>query len=122
MIEHIDIKGVHTVATPNLKKYINRKFGHLDRFVPKADRSAVRVEIALVETKHEAAKQCHARATIHLPHAVINAEEATVNIFAAVDIVEAKLRNQLVRYKETHGTPRLDQRLLRRLKRVSTEV
>jgi ribosome-associated translation inhibitor RaiA len=52
-----------------------------------------------------------------LPRKEFATKETTMNIFAAVDIVEAKLKNNLRKYKETHSTgPRIF-KLKRRSKR-----
>ena len=57
-------------------------------------------------------------AILHLPHETIMVKEATINMFAAVDIVEAKLKTQLKKYKDTHGNPRLHRRLITKFKRT----
>ena len=45
---------------------------------------------------------------MHLPHEEFATKETTMNIFAAIDIVEAKLKNHLRKYKETHSNrPRI---------------
>ncbi len=40
---------------------------------------------------------------MHVPGARITAVESTINMFAAVDIVETKLKNQLKKHKEKHS-------------------
>jgi putative sigma-54 modulation protein len=46
--------------------------------------------------------------------------EGTVNIYAAIDIVEAKLKSQIVKYKEKHTTePRRGKMLTRLMGRKS---
>jgi ribosome-associated translation inhibitor RaiA len=40
--------------------------------------------------------------TLHLPHQNIVIKESALNMYAAVDIVEAKLKQQLQKYKDTH--------------------
>jgi ribosome-associated translation inhibitor RaiA len=59
---------------------------------------------------------------MHLPNEVFTVSETTINIFAAVDIVEEKLKKLLHKYKETHANPKLRQRLMARLKRQSMFV
>jgi ribosome-associated translation inhibitor RaiA len=55
---------------------------------------------------------------LHLPHETIVIKESTVNLFAAVDIAEAKLRLQLKKYKDSHSSLALHKRILRRFKHM----
>ena len=56
-----------------------------------------------------------------MPQDNITVKESTLNMFAAVDIVEAKLRNQLKKYKERHASSRLHRRLFARLRRAAVQ-
>ena len=49
-------------------------------------------------------------------------KETTVNMFAAIDVVEQKLKNQVKKYKQKNGTGRLHHRILARLKRTSGAI
>ena len=53
---------------------------------------------------------------IHLPEQRITAKDTTMNMLAAVDIVEEKLRVQLKKYHDTHKDHRARHNLLRRIK------
>ena len=44
-------------------------------------------------------------------------KETTINIYAAVDIVEAKLKNQLTRYKQKHSDKFTAMKLIKSFKR-----
>jgi len=117
MIQHLEVTGIHMQVGDDLRKYVTKKIGGLDRYVPKASRESVHITILLKEEKKKGAKECICEATLHLPHETLNVKEGTVNMFAAIDIVQAKLMSQLRRYKELHANPRLHQRLLTRFKR-----
>jgi len=81
-------------------------------------RKSAHVEIKLKEDKIKTRKQSTCEVILHLPQDIITTKETTPNMYAAVDIVEAKLKNQLKKYKEKHEHPyRLHRRLLRRLRR-----
>ena len=109
MITHIDITGIQYTVKPDLKKYVAKKIGRLDRFVPRASRKSLKVEVVLEERKTKTDRnQCEV--IIHLPDQKITAKDATVNMFAAVDIVENKLKNQLRKYKAGHGGDHQDHR------------
>lgn len=119
MIQKLDINGVHTVVTDDLKKYITRKIGKLDRYIPRKARESVHVEVFLKERVIKAKKECECEVILKLPGRTIATKEATVNMFAAVDIVEAKLRNQLKKYKDANSVRRIHRRVLSRLRRQS---
>lgn len=117
MVQHLEITGIHMHVGDDLHKYIVKKIGNLEKFVPRAARPSAHMQVLLKEEQKKGAKQCICEVTVRLPHETINITEGTINIFAAVDIVEAKLRIALKKYKELHANPRLHQRVLTRFKR-----
>lgn len=122
MIKQLDIDGIHMEVGDDLKKYVAKKIGRLDRFVPKAARPSMQVEVKLISSKAKDKNDRTCEVIMRLPHETITVKEATVNIFAAVDIAETKLRHQLKRYRTQHANPRLHQRLIARFKRRPAEV
>ncbi|HTH71901.1 MAG TPA: ribosome-associated translation inhibitor RaiA [Candidatus Pristimantibacillus sp.] len=119
MIKRIDIDGVHMEVGDDLRKYVTNKIGKLEKYVPRFARGSVHAEVKLKEGKLKAREQRTCEVILHLPHDIITVSETTINMFAAVDIVEQKLKNQLHKYKEKHSGPKLRQRLMSRLKRQS---
>ena len=125
MISHIDISGIHYEVSDDLKKYITKKVGRLDRFVPRQARKTMHAEVKLSELKTKSDRnQCEI--IIHLPESQVMAKESTVNMFAAIDIVETKVKNQLKKYKATHGGDHQDHhsklRRILRSRRSQTEL
>jgi len=116
MIKRLDISGVHMEVGDDLKKYVIKKIGRLDRFIPRSGRESVHADVKLKEGKAKDKNERTCEVIMHLPHEVVTVKETTINIYAAVDIAEAKLYNQLRRYKELHASPRLHQRMIARLK------
>lgn len=114
MIKRIELAGVQYEITDDLKKYIRRKIGKLDRYMPRHARTSAHAEVKLRESKKKDKKQCTCEVVLHLPNETLTVHEATINMFAAVDIVEAKLKNQLKRYKDKH-TPNKHRRVIRRV-------
>jgi ribosomal subunit interface protein len=53
-------------------------------------------------------------AVVTLTGSTLVSREGTVNMYAAIDIVEAKLKVQMVRYKEKHTTQPRHRRMLAR--------
>jgi putative sigma-54 modulation protein len=117
MIQKIEISGIHTEVTDDLKKYVLKKIGKMDQYMPLHARESAHAEVKLKEQKIKTRVECTAEVILHLPHDTITVKETTINMFAAVDVVEAKLKNQIVKYKETHGTKRLHQRIMNKFKR-----
>jgi putative sigma-54 modulation protein len=119
MIKKLEINGIHTVVTDDLNKYITKKIGRLDQYMPRHARESAHAEVKLKEQKIKQRVQCTCEVTLHLPQETITTKETTMNLFAAVDVVEEKLRNRIKKYKQTHGQGRLHRRVLARFKRSS---
>jgi putative sigma-54 modulation protein len=117
MIKRLDISGVHLHVDDDLRKYVHKKIGRLDHYIPKSHRASAHMEVKLKEAKAKDKKECTCEVILYLPQEVISLQESTVNMYAAIDIVEAKLKMQLNKYKSLHANPRLRQRLLVRLHR-----
>jgi putative sigma-54 modulation protein len=117
MIKRIDINGVHMDVGDDLRKYVIKKISRLNKYIPRQARDSAHFEVKLKEGRAKDKNERTCEVLLHLPHDNITISETTVNIYAAVDIVEEKLKNQLHRYKEKHTDPTLHQRLLVRLKR-----
>lgn len=117
MIQKLEINGVHMTVDKKLHDYVNKKIGKLDRYLSRHSKESAHAEIFLKEQKIKTKKECTCEVVLHLPHETLTTKETTVNMFAAVDIVEAKLKNLLKKYKDTHNTARLHRRLYAKLRR-----
>lgn len=117
MIKKFEVSAQHTELTPELKKYVTRKIGRLDRYVSRHARESVHAEVKLKESKAKDKKQFTCSVVLHLPHEVLDASEQTINMFAAIDIVETKLKNQLKKYKDMHTNSKLRRRVFARVSR-----
>jgi ribosomal subunit interface protein len=119
MIQKIDITSVHTIVDDKLQKYLMKKIGQLDRYIPRAGRDSAHIEVMLKEAKSKENDRYTCEVTMHLPHEVINVSESTPNMYSAVDIVEAKLKHQIEKYKELHASGGLHRRLANRIAKKS---
>ena len=119
MIQHIDIAAGQKqyVIDADLAKYIRKKIGKLDRKLKRRDRTNVRADVKLHESTGKGGKKCTCEVLLHIPGQHLTASESTVNMYAAVDIVEAKLQKQLKRHKEKQakGTDKHQNSRARRL-------
>ena len=102
MIQSIAISGVKYEVDDRTKRYVTRKIGQLDRFLPRHARKSVTAEVKLKEVNRDHGNKYEAEVILHVPDKQLTAKDSTVNMIAAVDIVEAKIANQLKKYKDMH--------------------
>ncbi len=110
MIERIEVVAQHVELTDDLKKYIDKKIGRLDRFMNHHVKKSVHAEVKLKEESSKKNDKFTAEVILHLPNETMTAKDSTLNIFAAVDIVEAKLKNQLRKYKQKTSVHKADRK------------
>lgn len=99
MIDNLVISGVHFDLDEDLKKYVQKKIGSMDKYLPRQSRETVRVEVRLKGRHAKDKKTNICEVTLHLPHGLMIVTESAMNIYAAVDIAEAKIKNQLIKNK-----------------------
>ena len=102
MITSIDICGVKYELNAATKKYVTKKIGSLDRYLPKHARKSVTAEVKLKEVNRDHGNKYEAEVILNVPDKRLTAKDSTMNMLAAIDIVEAKLATQLKKYKEAH--------------------
>lgn len=117
MIQHINITGVKFALDDTTKKYVIKKIGRLDRYLPKHARKSATAEVKLKEVNRNHGNKYEAEVILHVPDKRLTAKDTTMNVLAAVDIVELKLANQLKKYKELHIAHVGRRRVLSRFKR-----
>jgi len=101
MITAIDITGIKYDLDETTKKYVIKKIGRLDRYLPRHARNSVTVEVKLKQVNRDHGNKYEAEVVLSVPDKIITAKDSTVNMLAAVDIVEAKIVAQLRKYKQT---------------------
>lgn len=117
MFAKMEVSGIHTDLDEDLKKYVDKKIGRMDRFVPKHARKSAHVEVKLSERKvRSKSEQYTCEVILHLPQENITSKETTINMYAAIDIVETKLKNQLKKYKDKHTDHSVPRRLLNKVR------
>jgi ribosomal subunit interface protein len=121
MLQKFEISGIHTEVGSNLHKYITKKLGRVDKYLSRHIRESAHLEVRLKEGKQGGKKMCTCDAVLHLPQETIKISESTINMFAAVDIVQAKLKQQIEKYKELHSDARRHRRLFSRAKVLVSE-
>lgn len=117
MIDLITITGVKYHVDDTTKKYVIKKIGRLDRYLPRHARKSVNAEIILKEVNRSHGNKYEAEVIVHIPGKILTAKDSTVNMLAAVDIVEAKLAAQMHKYKSITKDHSGGGTMLMRLKR-----
>lgn len=115
MVE-LNISGVHFELDDKIKEYVEKKIGAMDKYVPRHERGASHGEVVLSEDEGKSKNRYTCDVTLYMPHETITAKESTVSIYAAVDIVEEKVKAQLLKHKDKQQNNRQRRRTQRMLK------
>ena len=117
----VDITARNMEVSQKLRDYAEAKIGGLEKYLPRRVRETVSATLVLEpDPNGREDNQYVCDAIMTLPGAKLVANEGTINIFASIDVVEAKLRSQIAKYKEKSTTePRRGRMLSRLLGRVS---
>jgi ribosomal subunit interface protein len=100
----IEIKSRNMELDAKKQAYAEKKLGGLEKFIARADREVASIQVMLEDDpsgREQNGQVCEAIVT--LPGAKMVVREGTLNIYAAIDIVESKLKNQLRDYKEKNS-------------------
>ena len=124
MIARLEISGVNLDLSDDIKKYIIKKIGRLGKYAPRHARKTAHARVTIRETNNRLGNKYECEVLLTLPNKQLEVKEATLNMFAAVDIVEAKLKNQLLKYKDevVSGSRKQGSVLKRLLRRSSNPV
>lgn len=117
MINRISITGVGYEVDESTKKYVIKKISRLDRYIPRHARKSATAEVILKEVNRAHGNKYEAEVIMQVPNKVLTAKDSTINILAALDIVEAKLAAQLHKYKAESTVHRGRRAMLDRFKR-----
>lgn len=117
MIESLTITGIKYDVDEKTKKYVTKKIGALDRYLPRHARKSAKADVKLIQIDEKHGNKYEVEVVMYVPEKTITAKDSTVNMLAAVDIVEAKLATQLKKYKETRVSHVGRQGLMARFKR-----
>ena len=100
MIEKIEINGNGYKVEEPFKKYTEKRIGKLDKYLPRGLKKDVVVKVVVVEIGKSKGEKYEISVAMDIPGGkVIAAKDECSNVFAGVDLVEAKLMGQIRRYK-----------------------
>lgn len=115
MIEKIEITGSNYKVEETFKKYATKRIGKLDRYLPRATKKDVVVKIMVIGTERAHGEKFEISVAMDIPGGkVIAAKDECSNVFAGIDLVEAKLTGQIRRFK-LEQTPHMQKKSFRNL-------
>ena len=117
MLTSIDLTGIQYTVDDTTRKYVMKKIGALDKYLPRHARKSVSAEVKLRQVNRDHGNKHEAEVVLNVPEKQLTAKDSTTNMLAAVDIVEAKLRAQLQKYKQERIAHVGNRRMLARFKR-----
>jgi ribosomal subunit interface protein len=81
------------------RKYVAKKCAKLIDYIPRKSREAAFASVKIEQVNQKNNNKYEAEIVLTLPDKQLVAKDTAPNALAAVDIVEAKLRGQIRRYK-----------------------
>lgn len=100
MIEKIEITGNGFKVEDGFKKYVNKRIGKLDRYLPRGSKKDVVAKVIVSEIGKGKTEKYEISVAMDIPGGkVIAAHDECSNVFAGIDLVEAKITGQIRRYK-----------------------
>lgn len=99
----LQIKGTGFELTPALSQLIEKKFGSLAKLLArweKNDEILLRVEIAKNTKHHNKGKIWYAEGNLDLPLKILRIEETNEEMYAAIDKLKDRLKNELLDLKD----------------------
>ena len=112
----LDISARNLETDEKMLEYVEKKIGDLDKYVPRKLRDGIEASVMLMlDPSGREDNKYVCEVIMKVPDGPVVSKEATVNIYAAIDIVEAKLKAQLAKYKAKHGPVTHRDRLARRI-------
>ena len=105
MINKIEISGSNYKVDSAFQKYAEKRIGKLDKYLPHSNKKDVVIKIVVTEVNRDHGNKYELSAAMEIPGGkVIAAKDECSNVFAGIDIIEAKLTGQIRRFK-TESTP-----------------
>ncbi|HVE80696.1 MAG TPA: ribosome-associated translation inhibitor RaiA [Candidatus Dormibacteraeota bacterium] len=98
----LQITGRHFELDARVVKYAQSKLGQLDRYILKQVPHVHGHVVLEFDKSGREDNSFVCEVSINLPKSQLYAKEATLNMYAAIDICEAKIKSQVLKYKEKH--------------------
>jgi ribosomal subunit interface protein len=96
---NIEITGIHLEIDQKSHDYITKKITKLVDYIPRHAREVAFAAARIEQINQKNNNKYECEVVLTLPDKKLVASDAAPNVLAAVDIVEAKLRGQIRKYK-----------------------
>ncbi len=96
----LQITGRHYELDEKIVSYVNKKLGGLDKYLPRHKDATIGSVVLTKDHSNRQDNEFCCEAILDVPGERMQAKEATMNMYAAVDIVEQKLKVQVLKYKD----------------------
>jgi len=103
MIKNINISCISYEIDNTVKKYVVKKIGKLDKYLPRHARKSLIIDIKLIDRskkRNNDDQKYEAEIILNIPGKVINAKGLSYSMISAIDAVSAKVESQLRDYKQ----------------------
>lgn len=117
MLRITDITGIKYDIDESTRKYVEKRIGKLEKYLPRHARKSATAEVKLKQIDKSRGNKYEAEVILSVPERTLTATDTSSNMLAAIDVVDAKMAGQLRRYK-TETVPHIGRRrVLSRFKR-----
>lgn len=99
--------GRHFELDPKILKYVDDKLAKLDKYLPRRSRDGLAGHVILeLDESLSQDQRCTCEVHFEVKGERLQARESTLNMYAAIDICEQKLKSQILTYKSKHEPAR----------------
>ncbi|MDL2235026.1 ribosome-associated translation inhibitor RaiA [Christensenellaceae bacterium OttesenSCG-928-L17] len=101
MLENIEVSSVGKYKiTDDFRKYAEKRIGKLEKYLPAKSRKNATARIVVKEVNRPHGNKYEISVALDIPGApVMSARDEAANVFAGIDIIEAKLATQIRKFK-----------------------
>jgi len=103
---NIEITGIRLEIDQKTHAYVNKKMAKLVDYIPRKAREVAFAAVRIEQVNQKDNNKYESEVVLTLPDKKLVAREAAPNVLASIDIVEAKLRGQIRKYKTEQQTHR----------------
>ncbi|HSP20741.1 MAG TPA: ribosome-associated translation inhibitor RaiA [Planococcus sp. (in: firmicutes)] len=89
-----NIRGDNFEVTPAIREHIEKKIEKIERYFPEGTDATVMVNLKTINNS-----QTQAEVTVPMKNLVLRGEERHEDLYAAIDLIVAKLERQIRKYK-----------------------
>lgn len=101
---NISIKGTNLELTQTIRHYVEKKLGHIKRFLGNDQDSHVAVEVGKTTRHHQHGDIFRAEINVPFGGTIIRAVAETSDLYASIDQVQEEIMNEIISRKDKKQT------------------